>query len=87
MQINLDLLYQSNTVVDNLFQDKDNFIIISYNKQELISARQYSKVLTSIKGDYAKLITEVGSDSSGLGRWNWVKIQSEYRKILIMSAY
>jgi len=86
-QINLDLLHQSNTVVNNLFQDKDHFTIISYNKRELIGARQQGRVLTSIKGDYAKLITKAGSNSSGLGTWNWVKIQSEHRKILIMPAY
>ena len=64
----MDLLHQSNIVVDNLFQDKDYFTIISHNKRELIGVRKQSGVLISIKGECTKLITEAGYDPLGLGR-------------------
>ena len=46
-QINIKLLYYLNKVLDNLFWE-DYFIIMSYNRRELIGLRQEGSVLTSV---------------------------------------
>ena len=60
---------------------------MSHNKRELIRARQQGGVLTLVCWDFTKFITEAECDSSGLGRWNWVKITNGRKNTLIILAY
>ena len=60
IQINNDLMQQSQRVSDNLFRGESHVTIMSHNKHELIETRQQGGMLTTIKGKYVKFIVESG---------------------------
>ena len=61
-QINNDLMQQSNSVSENLFQGNNHMVIMSYNKHEMIGTRQQGDTLTVIKGECVQYIIESGID-------------------------
>ena len=54
-------------MLENLFRGNEYFIIMSYNRYEMIGSRQQDRVLTAVKDEVVKLILESGIDSLGLG--------------------
>ena len=68
IQINTALLHHSNEASNNLFRGLEYCTIMSNNCYELISTKQQGRVLTLVKEECIKLISELGIDPSSLGR-------------------
>jgi hypothetical protein len=43
--------------------------------------------ITTVTGKWQSRITEMGQDKRGLGRWNFIKISSNKKQIIIITAY
>ena len=41
----------------------------------------------AIKGDLYKIISSLGYNDSGLGRWNWVDLTLESTRVRMITAY
>ena len=60
---------------------------MSFNRHELIGKYQQGSVFIALCGENMKLITSIGTDPLGLGRWNWVQMECNGRKIRMITAY
>ena len=64
-KVNRDLLDATQNITKNLFRAESQTTLFSYNKNKLINKRQHSRVLTTIWGDFIKIIKSAGSDLIG----------------------
>ena len=72
MQINLALTPYTFSLRDKLFQSKEPVLILSHNRNEYLGMRQQSGVFTGIISQALSIAISTRSDSTGLGRWNWI---------------
>ena len=70
-----------------LFRNQLASYIHNNNSNELINHRQQGGVLVVIRGQASRHATATGSDPTGLGRWNYIDLSHNNRKVRIISAY
>jgi len=87
IQINPLLLYQKRDLRDSLFCAEQYTCLLNNNSNELINKRQQGGILTSVRGEYSNLVKGSGFDPSNLGRWNWLDLHYNQKKIRIITAY
>ena len=87
-QLNLDLTTKTFSLRDKLFQKRAAAVsIASHNKHELLGKRQQGGVFTGVMGSLTNTVVATGSDSTGLGRWNWIELKGGPRSTFIITAY
>ena len=87
MQINPALLPHTFSIRNKLFKDRESVAILSHNKQEHIGMRQHGGVFTGIAGPTTCAAILTGSDTEGLGRWNWIQLKSQTSSACIITAH
>ena len=87
-QLNLDLTTKTFSLRNKLFQNRTATVsIASHNTYELLGKRQQGRVLTGVMGSLTNAVVATGSDSTGLGRWNWIELKGGSCSTFIITAY
>ena len=97
--LNIDVLAGCESQIDWSMVDRDNQLlsliapcmttkgIASHNSFERIQREQMGGTAIMGVGRICEVITEVGSDGTGLGRWSWIKLSNGTISTRIISAY
>ena len=81
-QINFALVSSEDSASERFFREDPLTpyrIATSQNTSEFLGRRQYGGTLTLARGEITDRVFEAGSDSSGLGKWSWIKVKGRDR--------
>ena len=82
-----DMIHRDQKLSSLLDLREGSKCVVGYNQHERFTPRQEGGTFMAATDQIGSQITEIGSDTTGLGRWCWVKFQGRNLNTRVVTAY